>query len=389
MASLKLWPRRVGFALTVWIFAVTVAVAVGLRQSPASAAPGWNDAALDRAFTYAASLGTDALVLQSDGAVVRSLGDVTRPYHIHAIRKSVLSALVGRYLGKSNGRIDLNASLADLNIDERPKRLSPLQRTATVLDLLHSRSGINRQAAAEAGLLDDKQRRLGDGENTPGTIWAYNNWDYNALTTIFEQQTGLSIAEAFRNGFARPLGMQDFSLAHVFYFEERAKSMHRSAGFHLSARDLVRFGQLYLNGGIWNGANVLPDGWTDRVVKDAIPTGGHRLGPAHGMLWWLTGPELALPAGSYRAVGFNQQGIVVIPAWNTVIVHQADTAPLRLRLAETSERTGGSLAEALEDIIKTCQAPPAQDMRFCRQSRLILPGEFAALLRMIAAARLP
>lgn len=54
MAFLELWLRQDGFPLTVWNLAVTVAVAVGLRQSPASAVPGWNEAGLDRAFTYAA-----------------------------------------------------------------------------------------------------------------------------------------------------------------------------------------------------------------------------------------------------------------------------------------------------------------------------------------------
>ena len=39
----------------------------------------------------------------------------------------------------------------------------------------------------------DKDRRLGQAPNIPGTKWAYNNWDYNALTTIFMQETGLNV----------------------------------------------------------------------------------------------------------------------------------------------------------------------------------------------------
>ncbi len=51
--------------------------------------------------------------------------------------------------------------------------------------------------------------KVGDGENTPGTVWAYNNWDINALTTIFEIRTGMSIAEAFETGISKPTGMLD------------------------------------------------------------------------------------------------------------------------------------------------------------------------------------
>ena len=44
----------------------------------------------------------------------------------------------------------------------------------------------------------DKDRRLGQTPNIPGTKWAYNNWDYNALTTIFMQETdGLHQADKY------------------------------------------------------------------------------------------------------------------------------------------------------------------------------------------------
>lgn len=95
--------------------------------------------------------------------------------------------------------------------------------------------------------------------NTPGTKWAYNNWDYNALTTIFMQETGLSVYKAFDQGIVGPLGMQDFDRNGVIMEYERELSMHPKAGFKMSARDLSKFGQLYLNKGKWNGKQVLPE----------------------------------------------------------------------------------------------------------------------------------
>ncbi len=45
----------------------------------------------------------------------------------------------------------------------------------------------------------------------------YNNWDFNALGTIFEQETGTKIFEEFKKQIADPVGMQDFSIDNCFY----------------------------------------------------------------------------------------------------------------------------------------------------------------------------
>ena len=195
---------------------------------------GWDPAGLDAAVEHARSLGTDALIIVTDGKVVRSIGDVTKRRSVHSVRKALLSAIVGQHVGPGARQIDLDATLADLDIDDAPIPLTPLQREATVLHLIRSVSGINHPAAAEAGMAREKNRRLGQGENQPGTVWAYNNWDYNALTTIFETRTGLSVADAFETGIAERIGMQDFSTWSVSYSRRPRASRHRAAMFKMS-----------------------------------------------------------------------------------------------------------------------------------------------------------
>jgi hypothetical protein len=151
---------------------------------------GWQPAGLDEVFAYAGRLSSDTLMIVTAGETIASFGDLERPYPVHSLRKAILSALVGQQLGPGEKQIDLSATLADLSLDDDPGPLTPLQRQATVLHLLKSTSGINHAAAAEEGLLAEKNQRLGSVENTPGTVWAYNNWDYNALTTILETRTG-------------------------------------------------------------------------------------------------------------------------------------------------------------------------------------------------------
>jgi len=71
----------------------------------------------------------------------------------------------------------------------------------------------------------------------------------NALGTIFEQETGAKIFDAFKKEIADPIGMEDFSVENCEYFYQKDKSQHPSYSFRMSARDMARFGLLYLRKG--------------------------------------------------------------------------------------------------------------------------------------------
>jgi CubicO group peptidase (beta-lactamase class C family) len=96
----------------------------------------------------------------------------------------------------------------------------------------------------------------------------------------------------------------------------------------MSARDLAKFGQLHLNKGKWNGKQIIPEEWIDRITDDYTTTGEKLLGSGHGYLWWVPvdnkSREMGIPEGTYVATGFGSQRIVVIPHWDTVIVHQVN-----------------------------------------------------------------
>jgi hypothetical protein len=298
-------------------------------MTPPEKTIGWDLQKIDEAFRFACELGTTTLIIVTDGKVVRSMGDVTAPYRVHSVRKALLSALVGQHMGAGANQINMESTLAELDIDDDAHPLNELQKEAKVLHLVKSVSGINHLAAAEGGLMQkDKDRLLGKKTNIPGTKWAYNNWDYNALTTIFMQETGLSVYQAFKQGIADPLSMQDFSKDSVILEYERELSMHPKAGFKMSARDLVKFGQLYLNKGKWNGKQIIPEEWIDRITNDYTVTGEKLLRSGHGYLWWVPidkqAREMGIPEETFVATGFGTQRIMVIPRWNTVIVHQVN-----------------------------------------------------------------
>ncbi len=348
---------------------------------------GWSPQGLDEVFAYAATLSTDVMMIVTDGQVVGAFGDLERSYKVHSIRKAFLSAIVGQHVGNGEKQIPLGATLEQLGIDDAPKPLTSLQKQATVLHLLKSMSGINHAAAAEEGLLAEKNRRLGSGENTPGTIWAYNNWDYNALTTIFELRTGMTVAEAFETGIAERTDMQNFTPAAVSYIEAPELSQHWAASFKMSARDLVRFGQLYLNRGTFNGERLLSQGWTDRIVADFTVTGDEGLSAGHGYLWWVPGPKTGLPKGTYWAKGLGSQALFVIPEWHTVIVHLSDMTEFIKRFLDLSKDKTTDAEAALEQLLLSCLKRSERGTEYCREDRFILRREFDKLIALLVDAR--
>ncbi|KZL14632.1 serine hydrolase [Pseudovibrio sp. Ad26] len=252
---------------------------------------GWDAKGLDVVFNYAASLSTDSFMIITDGQRVGAFGDLSKPYSIHSIRKPLLSALFGQKLASPTNKLHPDATLLELGIDDAPISLTELQRQTTVRHLLHSVSGINHPAAASGSLQADIDRRLGHTENQLGTIWAYNNWDYNALTTVFENTTGSEVAEAFDIGIAQPVGMQDFERSAVSYTFDPQQSEHRAAMFKMSSRDLARIGNLYLNRGLAGRQHILEENWTSLITSDFTETGLGGLRGGHGYLWWIPSPE--------------------------------------------------------------------------------------------------
>jgi CubicO group peptidase (beta-lactamase class C family) len=290
------------------------------RADPA--ASGWSLSELKEAQRYAHEIGSSSVMIVQDGRVVASWGDVRRKVEIHSVRKSFMSALYG--VATANGQVSLGKSLAELGIDDKPPRLSANEKRATVRDLLMARSGIYHVAAYEtATMKEDRPQR---GSHLPGTFWFYNNWDFNALGTILRKATGEDTFAAVERYLARPLQMQDFSASDGKYVYHDA-SEHPAYTMQLSARDLARFGWLYLNQGKWGDRTVVPSEWVTESTKPY--TTDARPGVAYGYLWWISqrGRQFRTDtgAGAFSARGSGGQYIIVAPARRIVVVHLNDT----------------------------------------------------------------
>jgi CubicO group peptidase (beta-lactamase class C family) len=214
-------------------------------------AAGWDVEKLAEARGAALGAGSTSMMVIHRGTVVTTYGATERPIFVASVRKSLLSALYGIHVAA--GTIDLSATLEQLGIDDWEPSLTPDEKQATICDLIRSRSGVYHLAASTTDWeLAQKPPR---GSHKPGSYWSYNNWDFNVLGTIFEQLVGRSLYVEFKERIADEIGMQDFKLEHG-RSHGQYYSRHAAHHFSKSARDLARFGLLYLNGVDSNGKQI-------------------------------------------------------------------------------------------------------------------------------------
>jgi len=222
--------------------------------------------------------GSSSMLIMIDGKIIFEWGKTDKKHLIHSMRKAMLNSLYG--IAIQRGQIDTSMTLRELKIND----IDPLtnqELDARVADLLKSRSGIYHNAAAvnNAMLIDRPER----GTHQPGENYYYNNWDFNALGAILEQQTGESIYTMFNEEIARPLNMFEYQGKYTsidaedenverpntdgYYQYEKSQSKFPAYHFRMSARDLALYGQLYMNYGEWNGKQIIPKDWIDVSTK--------------------------------------------------------------------------------------------------------------------------
>jgi hypothetical protein len=285
---------------------------------------GWSSAELQEAHAFAMQSGCQAVIALYDGKVFFSRGNIHKNYGVHSIREAFLSALYGIHFARGN--INLNATLEDLHIDDIAPGLTHAEKQARVEHLLMSRSGVYHEAADEDQTMIDE--RPAKGSHAPDTFFYENNWDFNALGTIFEQETGEEICVAFEKEIADVVGMVDFNFDNCSYQYQWDKSLHPAYQFRMSARDMAKFGVLYQKNGKWKGSRIIASEWIDDSTM-AYSTIDETTGVGYGYMWKIIpedsemGQMIGYPG--YFHTGAGGHALVIIPDLKLVIVERYDT----------------------------------------------------------------
>ncbi len=152
----------------------------------------------------------------------------------------------------------------------------------------------------------------------PGTNWDYENYD--TLLAVYAMKLAIGDPQEYLQ-FPRAALLDKIGMRNTLLSVDRFGDFILSSQVYTNARDLARFGLLYLNGGVWNGERLLSREWIDFVRTPAPATVAR--GGQYGGQWWLVPDNLDdVPKDAYSTAGNRGQYVVVVPSHDLVIVRR-------------------------------------------------------------------
>jgi CubicO group peptidase (beta-lactamase class C family) len=152
----------------------------------------------------------------------------------------------------------------------------------------------------------------------PDTMWDYENYD--TLLGVYAMKLAIGNDQKYLE-FPRSSLFDRIGMRNTLLSVDRFGDFVLSSQVYTNARDLARFGMLYLQGGTWHGERLLSEDWINFVRTPAAATVGR--GGQYGGQWWLV-PEGRddVPVDAYSTAGNRGQYVVVVPSHDLVIVRR-------------------------------------------------------------------
>jgi CubicO group peptidase (beta-lactamase class C family) len=312
--------RVVGAAMVFVVAAIATLLTLGratLAAQPGSATQPAGPAVLEAAVRAGAQLPRlHSLLVSQRGALLleryfngRKASSLA---NIKSASKSVISALIGIAIGRGavpTVREPVATYFPDLVPAGSPKR------AITVEDLVSMRSGLETTSNRHYGAWVQSGNWVRHALSrplifAPGTAMEYSTGNTHLLSAILTKATRSSTLRFAQEALAAPLG---FTLAP--WPQDPQGVYFGGNDMLLTPRQMLAFGEMYLNRGRVGDRQVVPERW---VVDSFVPRGRSRISERqYGYGWWMrpmAGHE------TYYAWGFGGQYIVIVPDVELVVV---------------------------------------------------------------------
>jgi CubicO group peptidase (beta-lactamase class C family) len=231
---------------------------------------------------------------------------------LYSCTKSFISALVG--IAIEEGHIKgVDQPVADFFPEAMQVNPDPRKDAMRLEDLLTMRAGLAWEEGNPAyGSLVSSSDWVAYMLNLPmvaepGSAFNYCSGCTHVLSGVLRQATGLPTQEYAKARLFDPLGITNYS-----WETDAAGNAVGGWGLALSARDMAKFGYLFLQNGVWNGKQLVPKSWVAQSTGHGQPTEGKW---TYAYQWWVSPDEQV-----YAAQGMHGQKIYVVPAKQLVVV---------------------------------------------------------------------
>lgn len=273
-----------------------------------------------------------SLIVERSGTVVAEeyffYENPDSAHHVWSVTKSFTSALIG--IAIENGYIDSeNQKIAEYIApltDSLPQQIGSI----TIEQLLTMSTGLEWHEIGETTDFpdwmdsDDKLTYILEKPFTsePGELFNYSDGAAHLMSIVLTEATGMKALDFANEYLFGPMGIDN-----IHWEKDNRGYNYGGWGLIISPRDMLKFGRMYMDGGMYDGQQVVPEDWatwstSPRITtNDVIP-----YGPDYGYYWWC-GEEHDYYL--YYAMGYSGQFIVNIPELDVVVVATSKTASYR------------------------------------------------------------
>ncbi|NQY02030.1 MAG: serine hydrolase [Halieaceae bacterium] len=255
--------------------------------------------------------------------------DMTTRTRTWSTAKSIVATLIGMQVDAGN--LALDESLGETWLPALPHDAPDPRDAITLRHALNMSSGLypidsfNMEYATGSGLSywagasSEKDMRDRGLITQPGTFWDYENYD--TLLAVGALKRALGSGQAYLD-YPRMALFDKIGMHNTLASTDRFGDFIFSSQVYTNARDLARFGLLYLNQGKWQGEQLISEEWIE-FSRTPAPASAVR-GNDYGGQWWLVPDErkAEVPGDAYSTAGNRGQFVIVAPSHDLVIVRR-------------------------------------------------------------------
>ncbi len=257
-----------------------------------------------------------------------------RLHLLYSLSKTFTSTALGFAIAE--GLVGLDDAVVDHFPEFEAEITGARARRMRVRDVLAMSSGhLVDMLNAAAGSDPHEPMRgflLHEPESEPGSVFAYNQPATYSVASIVQKESGQRLVDYLRPRLLDPLGIGPVGWQQ--YPEGRDMGF---SGLHARTRDIAKLGQLYLDGGRWEGRQVLPEGWAEEVPQKRIETAPGETEPDWAIGY---GYQIWLSRHGWRMDGAFGQFVLVLPELDAV-----------LAITEAAEPAGPVLEAVWEHLV--------------------------------------
>jgi len=311
-------------------------------QETKAEAQGVDSTKLKAAVSYlkdnSGSDGVKELVIIRNGVMIWKGSDIDKMHGVWSLTKSFTSTVLGLLIDDNKVTLDTLAkdyvpSMSEAYLDITLRHFTTM--TSGYYAVGDEPSGSYKHGPSRTPFKPAPTPLF----KPPGSRYAYWDSAMNQFANVLTHIANEPIEDLFKKRIADPIGMDrtkwdwgDFG--RVDGIVVNGGSGNNNKHIFISARELARFGHLFLNRGKWKNKQLISASWVDTATKAHVPatmplehlSGADGRG-VYGFNWWVNGIKPngkrnwpGAPFGTYSASGYNNNDMFIIPEWKMVIV---------------------------------------------------------------------